>query len=203
MRNVNLAVAATVAILESNRGVDGFSAAPISTKVHHTIDNRITRCDATLSANAESVLSGVVLDQISQGELSAKEYAEMFGLGDSEAGFNGLFSAIRNSGIACGFKGYPFVLRNDEITKALNMDASPFEGFFTIDDLEQALEDDFLDAARGSTDNRKGWKVRFRGFEVEGSREKVKWNLEQILTSAFKNMPFLCCRLCCPKPSSQ
>ncbi len=34
-----------------------------------------------------------------------------------------------------------------------------FDGFFTFDDLVKALEDDFLDADRGSTDNRKGWKV--------------------------------------------
>ena len=34
-----------------------------------------------------------------------------------------------------------------------------FEGFFTFDDLAQAVEDDFLDANRGSTDNRQGWKV--------------------------------------------
>jgi hypothetical protein len=44
------------------------------------------------------------------------------------------------------------------------------QGFFTMQHLEKALEDDFLDAARGSTDNRKGWKVRWTNHYLTNPR---------------------------------
>lgn len=97
---------------------------------------------------------------------SANEYAEMFGFTKSEAGFYGLVEAIRTAQIAMGLKGVPFVLRRSEIEAIVgdggggDDDNVLFQGFYTMKDLEKALEDDFLDAARGSTDNRKGWKVR-------------------------------------------
>lgn len=110
---------------------------------------------APITSPAESAVKGVVLEEWTSGKGAAEEYAEMFGLGQEEAGFYGLFEAMRKAGIAYGLKGHPFVLRKDEIA-----DLSAFDGFFTMKDLAKALDDDFLDAARGSTDNRKGWKVR-------------------------------------------
>ena len=83
----------------------------------------------------------------------ATEYADMFGLGATEAGLYALIQAIRQSQVL-GLKGVPFVMRKTDLPQ------TSLEGFFTMKDLEKALEDDFLDAARGSTDNRKGWKVR-------------------------------------------
>ena len=61
-----------------------------------------------------------------------------------------------------GMTGRPFCIRNHQWP-------SHCDGFFTIADLEQAVMDDFLDAARGSTDNRKGWTVR---YEIEIDTEK-------------------------------
>lgn len=72
---------------------------------------------------------------------------------DVPKGFYALFHAIKSSGIALGLKGSPMVFRKEELP--VN-----FEQFFTMKDLAKAVEDDFLDAAKGSTDNRKGWKVR-------------------------------------------
>jgi hypothetical protein len=72
---------------------------------------------------------------------------------DVPKGFYALFHAIKSSGIALGLKGSPIVFRKEELP--VN-----FEQFFTMKDLAKAVEDDFLDAAKGSTDNRKGWKVR-------------------------------------------
>jgi hypothetical protein len=138
--------------------VDAFSARPKLTRPP-TFRHHATVAPAEAEA-AGSALSNVILEQLSSGAASAKEYAEMFGLSDSEAGFYGVFESMRKSGMAWGLRGMPFVLRKDEIQQALGMEASPFAGFFTMKDLEKALEDDFLDAARGSTDNRKGWKVR-------------------------------------------
>jgi hypothetical protein len=87
----------------------------------------------------------------------ALEFADMFALTPAEAAFYSLFAAIREA-VPLGLKGQPFVLRHAEIEKAMHQE-SQWPGFFTMKDLEKALSDDFLDAARGSTDNRKGWQV--------------------------------------------
>ena len=121
----------------------------------------------TLAASVESkmeseaissALSQTVLEHLAAGASAAKEYADSFGLSESNAGFYGLFDSMRKANIAYGFQGHPFVLRKSQIQQALGF--SPFKDFFTMNDLEKAVEDDFLDAARGSTDNRKGWMVR-------------------------------------------
>ena len=69
-----------------------------------------------------------------------------------------------------GMTGHPFVLRRSELESAWHhqqqkqQQQTPpppsFVNFFTMNDLQLALTDDFLDAARGSTDPRSGWKVR-------------------------------------------
>lgn len=102
-----------------------------------------------------------VLQTIEAMQDEATQYAEMFGLEASEAAFYALFSALAHT-VPFGVPGQPVHLVKDEIAKALGGDNknSPFAGYFTMKDLEKALEDDFLDAARGSTDNRQGWKVR-------------------------------------------
>ena len=52
--------------------------------------------------------------------------------------------------IPIGLRGKPFVLRGDQVEKAIG---ASFGGFFTFNDLEKAMNDDFLDAGRGTTDN--------------------------------------------------
>ena len=159
-------------LLNRNRFAHGrrSSRVPSCVSVSHRI--RCGRLHATIAeTGASSYLDTVMLEQLKSGASAAKEYAEMFGLSYSDAGFYAMFDAIRQSGIALGVKGQPFVLRNEDICKSLEETRkgmeedieSPFAGFFTIDDLAKATEDDFLDAARGSTDNRKGWKVRAPG----------------------------------------
>ena len=57
---------------------------------------------------------------------------------------------------------YPRNLKSSDVLKGMGIEDNPkdgFSGFFTFEDLKKALEDDFLDADRGSTDNRKGWNV--------------------------------------------
>lgn len=121
---------------------------------------------ATISPMVEAAesatIKNVVLDQWKNSVSTATDYAESFGFSHTEAGLFGLVHAMRTSGIAYGLKGFPFVLRKEEIESALQVakDSTLFDGFYTMSHLETALEEDFLDAARGSTDNRKGWKVR-------------------------------------------
>lgn len=80
----------------------------------------------------------------------------MFGLGEAEKGFYALFEGIKKN-VPIGLKGKPFYLKAEQVEKAMG---KSFAGFFTYEDLETAVNDDFLDAGRGTTDNRKGWKVR-------------------------------------------
>lgn len=97
-----------------------------------------------------ALIPEIVLD--SWDAQKAQEWDDMYGA--ESAGFYALVKALRDSQIAMGLSGLPFVLRRTQIEEA------GFAGFFDMQDLEKALADDFLDAARGSTDNRKGWKVR-------------------------------------------
>jgi hypothetical protein len=110
------------------------------------------------SSSSSSSLNEAVLRTMESVRDEANEYAEMFGLTTADAAFYALFAAIIKEA-PLGPKGEPFVLRHDQVVKSLHQE-SAWPGFFTMKDLEKAVNDDFLDAARGTTDNRKGWKVR-------------------------------------------
>ncbi len=106
-----------------------------------------------------------IMTHIEQATGEAKKWAEDFDLvEESGAPFFALFRGIRSSA-KLGLKGSPFYLKGKDFCKAMGGNDSgedeSFNGYFTYDDLAKALQDDFLDANRGSTDNRQGWKVRF------------------------------------------
>jgi hypothetical protein len=88
----------------------------------------------------------------------ALDYADMFGLSNAEAAFYALFRGLRVSPVPLGLHGAPFLIRDAQLQQSLQQETT-WKGLFTMDDLEKATVEDFLDAARGSTDNRKGWKV--------------------------------------------
>ena len=98
----------------------------------------------------------------------AREYADQCGLGAAEATLYRLFATLRRTGRPLGLKSEPFCLRSNEISgSSSSTNTSDLAGFFTMKDLEKAVVDDFLDAARGSTDNRKGWQVSGENCEGE------------------------------------
>ncbi len=118
---------------------------------------------ATVEETAtDSGLDEGILSRITDATQESKQWAEDFDLSDeSGAAFFALFSGIRSSA-ALGLKGKPFHLKSSDVLKAMESsddETGAFSGFFTFDDLTKALEEDFLDADRGSTDNRQGWKV--------------------------------------------
>ena len=118
---------------------------------------------SSLKATIETTDSGLdesILTRISASTEESKQWAEMFDLTEEAgAAYHALFTGIRSSA-ALGVKGKPFYLKSSQILNAMdNSHGNAFEGFFTFDDLAKAVEDDFLDANRGSTDNRQGWKV--------------------------------------------
>ena len=114
---------------------------------------------AATTTTTTSSLNERVLDKLESLKDEANEFAEMYGLSTADASFYGLFKAVRMAPAPLGLKGKPFVLRHEQVAKALQVDSTTWPGFFTMTDLEKAVSDDFLDAARGSTDNRKGWKI--------------------------------------------
>lgn len=128
-------------------------------------DQDVTSPPASLEEHVLQVLQSLVTE--------SNAYAESLGLGTVEAAFYGLFAALRRAPVSFGLKGVSFCLRNDAVCQALGQE-SGFPGFFTLKDLERAVEDDFLDAVRGSTDNRKGWQITAvsvpRGDSFEDAR---------------------------------
>lgn len=155
--------------------------------------------DTTSVADENSSLSTSILQEMSLVKSSGDEFAESFGLGNAESAFFSLFTSIRNKA-QLGLRGTPFVLRKDEIQNVLGQDAG-FAGFFDMNDLEKALSEDFLDASRGSTDNRKAWQITDvsvpRGQSFEEARmtfEDVKKALEKgtvIMNAAGAHIPLL------------
>jgi hypothetical protein len=119
-----------------------------------TLDDTTTHGVAATDALLETMSSSA------SPAASAQQWADMFGLGESERAFYALFDGIRKE-IPIGLRGKPFVLRENQIKDAVGVS---FGGFFNFEDLEKAVNDDFLDAGRGTTDNRKGWKVSIQGM---------------------------------------
>eukprot|EP00816_Leptocylindrus_hargravesii_P011106 CAMPEP_0196823116 /NCGR_PEP_ID=MMETSP1362-20130617/86182_1 /TAXON_ID=163516 /ORGANISM="Leptocylindrus danicus, Strain CCMP1856" /LENGTH=185 /DNA_ID=CAMNT_0042202881 /DNA_START=12 /DNA_END=565 /DNA_ORIENTATION=+ len=118
---------------------------------------------STETSSTCSIAPSIILDAIRDTSDDAKAWAEMFGFeGKTEQSFYNLFSAIKkiNANSATpllGLRGAPFHL-STAITDDANDDLK-FVNFFDFEDLSIALKEDFLDADRGSTDNKKGWKV--------------------------------------------
>ena len=146
----------------SERRISGETATSTSTAKAKA---KAIRLFATLEETTSSDLDNDILSRITEATTESKNWAESFDLtSESGAAFHALFSGIRSSA-NLGLRGKPFHLKSNDVLKAMgeleggNVNVNAFDGFFTFDDLAHALEADFLDADRGSTDNRKGWKV--------------------------------------------
>jgi Cupin superfamily protein len=127
-------------------------------------------------------LEGKVLQAVSSLRGESLEYAEMLGLGSSDAAMYALFKAIRTVPVPLNLKGAPFVLRNQQLAEALQCETG-WRGFFTMKDLEKAVADDFLDAARGSTDNRRGWKITDVSQPRGESFHEARMTYEDVVTA--------------------
>lgn len=156
--------------------------------------------DSADTSTTNSPLTKELIHNISSSTKEAKEWSEMFGLGESEAAFYALFKGIRNV-VPLGLKGQPFVLHEADVLKATNIDENVFKGWFDRKELEKAVNDDFLDADRGSTDANRGWQVASvsepRGNSFEDAKmlfSEVEYALERgtvIFNSAGAHIPRL------------
>ena len=151
------------------------------------------------SLNLEGVKASI-LESMSSSVEAANEWSDSFGFSNqAETTFYALFLAIRNS-CTLGVKGAPFHLKENEILNAMTHDSdgistgtsssssssSSFIHFFTMNDLKNAVNNDFLDAQRGSTDNRKGWKVSAVSEALGKSFQDAKMTFEQVSDALTK-----------------
>lgn len=138
----------------------------------------------------------------------AYQFSEQYQGGNSAAAagdlaaFYALFTAIRTLPVPLGFtpNAIPFVLRHTDLLRAWQEDDATdhhgndafknrdndatrntqWPGFFTLEHVQQAVEEDFLDALRGSTDNRKGWKVNAVSVPRGDSFEQARMTFEEV-----------------------
>ena len=148
-------------------------ASTVSRQTRASSSLRLPVLYATVEKTVDSGLDEDILSRITDATKESNKWARDFDLeSESGAAFHALFSGIRSSA-ALGPRGKPFYLKSDDVLKAMAMggdvvglDSTAFDGFFTFDDLAKALQDDFLDADRGSTDNRQGWKVSESIYDI-------------------------------------
>ena len=133
--------------------------------------------------SSNSPLQESVLQRMGTLKAEANEYSDMFGLGFPEAAFYALFKALRD--VPLGLKGQPILLRASQVSEAFGQETG-WEGYFDMKDLEKAVTDDFLDAARGSTDNRKGWKITDVSVPRGESFEEARMTFEDVQAALDK-----------------
>lgn len=115
---------------------------------------------AKTSHNNDNDDSFFLEQRLSQLKQPAMEYVTAFGL--EQQGPSALLYALGSAlkDLPLGFRGMPIVWKRNQLETIFGEEGTMIVDCFTMEHLETALEDDFLDAARGSTDNRRGWKVR-------------------------------------------
>lgn len=160
----------------------------------------------TLSSTGATSPSMQVLHQfLSQYEKSLEEghqWANEFGFAQegekkAEGNFYAIFRAIRgvehnllsdddSSEKLMGLSGTPFYIPASLLAKAEgndDNDVGAFSKYFTFPHLATALEEDFLDAQVGSTDNRKGWQVSAVSQPTGSSFDDARMTLAQVKTA--------------------
>ena len=152
---------------------------------------------ASTTTPVDHLLDSTILERIESATPSAVQWGESFDQSSSEVAFYALFAGLKSCDAALGLKGRPFYLKQADVVAAMNTDSgstsddndnvsSPFAGFFTFEDLKTAVEDDFLDANRGSTNNAQGWKVTGVSKPRGSSFEDARMTLNEVKTSLTK-----------------
>ncbi len=169
MRLYNVAISSLITVVTLTTKSTSFSIIPTTATTATTHKKTIQILYATVenspasssSTAADNIISSndKIISGIKEASTESQKWAEEFDLASESCdSFYALFSGIKSSA-ALGLKGSPFYLKGDELSDGNGNGGNPFQNYFTFNDLAKALEDDFLDANRGSTDNRQGWKV--------------------------------------------
>ena len=167
-----------------------------STKLHSLVDAETIQSISPSTQLVDQFLSayGTSLNE-------GQQWAHEFGFNEGEGSFYAIFRAIRSmdsnstakseeGGIKLlGLDGTPFYVSASQLARVEN-NASGNEGTTRLSDfkfhcshLATALEEDFLDATVGSTDNRKGWQVSAVSQPTGSSFDDARMTLEQVNTA--------------------
>ena len=170
-----------------------------SAKLYSTVEG-----DLSLQSEPSSPSMSLLEEFIAEYQQSLEEgksWAEEFGFTEEgedapESAFYAIFRAIRrvdaktnnadgNSGgdKLLGLHGTPFYVPSYILAKAESKHKNAFCDFFHFPHLAKALEEDFLDAQRGSTNNRKGWQVAAVSQPTGSSFNEARMTLEQVNTA--------------------
>ncbi len=162
----------------SNLQLPKQSAVALSSRTHR--DQAQKLFSATDTAKSDEIISpspqlankflAKYRDSLKEGHQWAKEFGFSDDDDDSqtapEGSFFAIFRAIQkldSSVESCekllGLNGTPFYIPAKILAGKEGGQKNAFSNYFHFRDLALALEEDFLDAQRGSTDNRKGWQV--------------------------------------------
>lgn len=160
-----------------------------STQLCSTVDEETTSSTSP-NLDASSPSLQIVDDFIKNYKGAVKEgheWAKEFGFaGDdnevAEGAFYALFRAIRELDAGTfGLSGTPFYVPSEVLATAESRDKGALTGYYHFNpELSAALEEDFLDAQVGSTDNRRGWTVNAVSMPSGSSFEEARMTLEQV-----------------------
>lgn len=194
--NDNAAVAFTPT---SSTSVPSLRITPIvknNIKLYSTVEGDIST--QSEPASPSMALVEHFITEYQQSLVDGKKWATEFGFAEEgeeapESAFYAIFRAIRQvdaktnnaNGSSDGEKllglsGTPFYIPGYILAKAESKHQNAFCDFFHKMHLEKALEEDFLDAQRGSTNNRKGWQVAAVSQPTGSSFDDARMTLPQV-----------------------
>ena len=186
-----------------NEYADAFTTTPSSSRIVKSKVELQSAIEGDISTQAEPVSTSMSLveqfiNHYAQCLEEGNKWANEFGFAEEgedapEGAFYAIFRAIRHvdaetsgsddSEKLLGLSGTPFYVPGYILAKAEQKFQNAFCNFFHFANLAKALEEDFLDAQRGSTDNRKGWQVAAVSQPTGSSFNDARMTLPQVKTA--------------------
>jgi len=158
------------------------------------------RSDGIISPSPQ--LANQFLAKYQESLQEGHKWAKEFGFSDDDDGsqssspegsFFAIFRAIQKMDSAVesgekllGLNGTPFYVPAKLLAGEEGHEKNAFSNYFHFGNLALALEEDFLDAQRGSTDNRKGWQVAAVSQPTGSSFNEARMTLPQVQSALEK-----------------
>jgi hypothetical protein len=170
-------------------------------KLHSTVDIETNPSDNGATSPSKQLVDQF-LSQYGTSLDEGRQWADEFGFTEGEGAFYAIFRAIRridsSRGVESagaqllGLSGTPFYVPASQLAEAecaSGEETNKLSDFcFHFSHLATALEDDFLDATVGSTDNRKGWQVSAVSQPTGSSFDDARMTLAQVKTALNVSM---------------
>lgn len=166
-------------------------------KLHSTMN--VTSDSSNDTSRPSTQVVGQFLSLYERSLQEGQGWATEFGFSEQEAAFYAIFRAIRKLDSPKGLKllglnGTPFYIPRSLLAKAEGASwdngTNKFSSYFHFSHLAAALEEDFLDAQVGSTDNRLGWQVSAVSEPAGSSFEDARMTLSQVKAALAVSIHF-------------